>query len=196
MNAIKFAIIGCAMITGIMRADGPPNEAFNDNELSRETQIRTAFIGLTPNQPKETIDKNLKVVVSGGVITLQVLVDEIRNKNIAHSSFEGTQNMAWNGDHDGMAFNKVTLGDVAFDLIQYLVEGKIPIIYRKHFLLTKDNAKEWLSARKGKTIEQLQIEAAKTSLERAAELESRNKTEYTQGMVRFFKKRLEILGVR
>ncbi len=74
MNAIKFAIIGCAMITGIMRADGPPNEAFNDNELSRETQIRTAFIGLTPNQPKETIDKNLKVVVSGGVITLQVLV--------------------------------------------------------------------------------------------------------------------------
>ena len=79
----------------------------------------------------------------------------------------------------GPPHNKVTLGDVAFDLIQYLVEGKIPIIYRKHFLLTKDNAKEWLSARKGKTIEQLQIEAAKTSLEKAAELESRNKTEYT-----------------
>jgi hypothetical protein len=161
--------------------------------LKKESEIRAAFSRLDERQPKEIVDKNLQIVLEGGEVSLRILIEEMGNRAIAHSSFEGTSNVSIPTEKNGIVPNKMSLGEVAVDLIKYLLEGKIPLVYRKYFFLTESNVKQWLDERKGKSLKQLQIEAVTENLKNAEELNTHLSNEFSRGLVDFLKKRSELL---
>lgn len=191
--AMKLALIiimGIGWIFNILAEEGA--EEFH---LKKESEIQVAFLKLDERQPKEVVAKNLQIVLAGEEVSLRILMNEMDNKTIAHSSFEGTRNVSIRAENQGIVVNKVSLGELAVDLIKYLVEGKIPVVYRNYFFLTESNVKQWLEERKGKPLKQLQIEAVRENLKNAEELNSRLQNEFTQGLVDFLKKRSKLLSV-
>jgi hypothetical protein len=60
-----------------------------------------------------------------------------------------------------------TIGGACFELIQSQVEGTWPKAYRSHYALTAGNVGEWWEPRKTMSLKDLQLDAARTSLERA-----------------------------
>jgi hypothetical protein len=62
---------------------------------------------------------------------------------------------------------KPTMGVHAFWLIQAMVETRVAKAYQRYSVLTPTNVEQWLDARRGKSILELQVDAATASLKRA-----------------------------
>lgn len=60
-----------------------------------------------------------------------------------------------------------SIGEACFEIIQTEVEGNWPKAYRTHYILTAENVGEWWESRRTMSLKDLQLDAAKTSLERA-----------------------------
>lgn len=60
-----------------------------------------------------------------------------------------------------------TVGELCFDILQTQIEGNWPKGFREFYVLTPDNAKQWLGDRKGYSLRQLQLSSREESLRRA-----------------------------
>jgi len=156
----------------------------------QEAKLRAAFLGLAKTEDRETVRKNFEFLSQGGVAALHFLGTQLDNRTIAHSTFNSTSKMEVTQDGHILGFKPVTLGEVAFDRIQYQIEGPAPLLYRRDFLLTQENAGEWLAARQDKSLGELKMEAAKTCLERAIRKDKEESTDYSRGLVALFKERV------
>lgn len=166
-------------------------------EKRKEDLIMEAFLGLVSQSSEDVIEKNLFIIRSSGVTSLCVLVDQLDNKKIAHPTFEGMNSVVVD-PKTGLPTGdmmQLTLGQVAFNLIQEMVEGSIPWMYRNYSILNHENVKEWILSRKSKSLNDLQVEAAKLAYENALLIEQKDQSEFSKGLVNFFKLRLERVRV-
>ena len=86
------------------------------------------------------------------------------------------------------------IGEVCFDILQSQIEGNWPKAYRVHYVLSRDNAKQWLAEHKELTIPQLQRLSREESLRRAeAALAKDPSAEYLKGDIAFLRKKIEAL---
>ena len=81
-----------------------------------------------------------------------------------------------------------TIGEACFDLIQGQIEGNWPKGFRQYYVLSATNVARWWQARKEKSLRELRIEVARTSLTRARQ--SRGTSSYWPEAVRFLEKHL------
>jgi hypothetical protein len=60
-----------------------------------------------------------------------------------------------------------TVGDLCFDILQVQIEDNWPKGFRQFYILTPDNAKQWLDDHNGLSLRQLQLVSREESLRRA-----------------------------
>jgi hypothetical protein len=81
------------------------------------------------------------------------------------------------------------VGEACFHILQYEVEGNWPKGYRRYYVLSEDNAAQWLAAHPGQTIEQLHTATRAESLGQAeAALAKKPEDEFLQGTVEFLRR--------
>jgi hypothetical protein len=102
MKLVLIVFMGIAWFSSI-QAD----EKADELQLKKESEIQTAFLKLDARQTKEVVDENLQIVLAGEEFSLRILKNEIGNKTIAHSSFEGTSNVSIREEDHGIVVNKV-----------------------------------------------------------------------------------------
>ena len=87
------------------------------------------------------------------------------------------------------------LGDHCFWLIQDMIEAPVPKLYHAQYsVLTYGNVEQWLDERSDKTLQELRLDAATTSLERAkAEFEDQAMSSAQQAM-ELYQDRITDLG--
>ena len=77
-----------------------------------------------------------------------------------------------------------TIGEACFAIIQSEVEGNWPKAYRGYYTLTAGNVGEWWQSRRTMLLKDLQLDAAKSSLDRA-------ERERNAGAIRFLHEHLK-----
>jgi hypothetical protein len=97
--------------------------------------------------------------------------------------------------HTGRQITGVaTIGQECFEILQYQIEGSWPKAHRTFQILTPKNAKQWLDAHRGQSLDQLRMISRQESLRRAqAELAKNPTDEFCQEMAKFFREEIEIL---
>ena len=89
-----------------------------------------------------------------------------------------------------------TIGEACFDILAGQVEGNWPKGYRSYYTLTPENVAAWWQARRGMSLKELQLEAARSSLAAARNDYARRKrnndgAEFLKGVVKFLEANLK-----
>lgn len=85
-----------------------------------------------------------------------------------------------------------TIGDACFDLLQTQVEGAWPKGYRRYHVLSPETARDWLTRHRGLSLQQLRIDAARESLERAeADTPKAGESSFHKQTLEFLRKNLD-----
>ncbi|HEX6625147.1 MAG TPA: hypothetical protein VF064_15655 [Pyrinomonadaceae bacterium] len=82
-----------------------------------------------------------------------------------------------------------TIGEACFDILGGQVEGNWPKGARGYYTLTAGNAKAWWEARRGMSLKELQLEAARSSL--AAARKDRAAGKASKDLVKFLEEHLK-----
>ena len=162
--------------------------------FAEQISFSELFVGLTRQSPPEVVEKNLKALEKGGVDSINYLVTQLSNKTLAHDSFKSPSRATVDRSTGTAKFIEATLGDVAFDLIVLIIEGRIPRSFRDKCALSPDNAKEWILARKGKNLTELQVEAAQITYNRAVAMNIEDQSEFSRYFLDYAAKRLNRLA--
>src|SRR5687767_14802240 len=67
----------------------------------------------------------------------------------------------------GATGTPTTVGEACFNLLQMQVEGRWPKSLREYHVLSRENAEAWLAERRGMTLAELRLAAAREALEKA-----------------------------
>jgi hypothetical protein len=141
-----------------------------------------AIASLAENSDAQLVSKAIATLKSAGTKAFPALLAHLNDATTASEAFQ----------HEVQDINgnvpRPTIGEACFDLIQHQVEGNWPKALRQHYALSPSNVVSWLGARKGKSLNQLRIEAAQTSLTRARQ--RRGTSAYSRDAVRFLEKHL------
>ncbi|MCE9612140.1 MAG: hypothetical protein K8R23_18235 [Chthoniobacter sp.] len=81
-----------------------------------------------------------------------------------------------------------TVGDLCFDILQTQIEDNWPKGFRQFYILTPDNAKQWLDDHKGLSLRQLQLVSREESLRRAEASLAAAPSDLTMKAVAFLRK--------
>ena len=89
-----------------------------------------------------------------------------------------------------------TIGEACFDILAGQVEGNWPKGYRRYYTLTPENVVAWWEARRGRSLKELQVEAARSSLAAARKDYARRKrskedVKFLKGVVKFLEDNLK-----
>ncbi len=109
---------------------------------------------------------------------------------IAHLDDETVAADRFRGEIIGSAANP-TVGAACFEMLQYQLEGCWPKAYRQHYKLTKENIRQWLADRGNKSLSDLRIECARTSLDAATSLHREHQSKYSESLLSFFTENLD-----
>lgn len=123
---------------------------------------------LAAGTPQEQIKKALKVLDAAGRDAFPTLISHFSDTTPAEPT-TFPRDIVEIGPDGSIRPYRPTVGEVCFDLLQGQVEGNWPKAYRQYYVLSPDNAQQWLAAHQGMTLEQLRMVAARESLQRAEE---------------------------
>ena len=83
------------------------------------------------------------------------------------------------------------VGDVVFGIIQDKIEGEWPLDYIFFRVTDRDNIKEWLQSRSGKSLKEMRVELALAALEKVKKRYSDSSSSRGQEIIRIFENRID-----
>jgi hypothetical protein len=137
---------------------------------------------LAEDAREEDAMRALKVLSKVGIRGFPSLIAHFDDEQLIHprlNSFE--------------VFGTPTVGWLCFVILQDQIEGNWPKGFRQFYILTPDNAKQWLDKHKGLSLRELRVISRKESLRRA-ELElATSPGDFMSLAVKFLRREVESL---
>ena len=134
----------------------------------------------------ETNDAVL-LIETAGVDAFSALIARLDDESDACDRLLGDVAFIGEGPHKP---HHPSIGEACFQILQSQIEGVWPKVFREFHVLTRSNIREWLEQRKSSTLNELQVECAKMSLDSAQRKHEQNPTEWTKTCVEFLSKNL------
>jgi hypothetical protein len=141
-----------------------------------------AIAALAANSNAQRVAKAMATLERAGTEAFPALLAHLNDTTTASEVFQrAVQDVYGN-------VPSPTIGEACFDLVQGQIEGNWPKGLRQYYALSRANIVSWWYARKEKSLKDLRIEAALTSLTMARR--RRGTSRYDPGAVRFLEKHL------
>jgi hypothetical protein len=153
--------------------------------------LKAAFAKLKRNSDYDLINSSLDKIRNGGMMSVKVLVNHLNDDAEASDYFVDGRHYNNKGDAvERSKWRYPKMGEVAFDLVQEIVEGRAPLEYRRYFVLTPENAKRWVDKHDQKSLLEVQIEATIQSLKSVESDRDGSEQKLLDEISKFFEKRL------
>src|SRR5215203_390766 len=126
-----------------------------------------AIQDLAEGKDPQTVIRAVEVLSNANTQAFPALIKHLSDKTPASYEFFGQRDLLCWPQTTPCSPWQPTIGEACFEIIQSEVEGNWPKAYRRHYTLTAGNVGEWWESRRTMSLKDLQLDAAKTSLERA-----------------------------
>jgi len=130
-------------------------------------EYERAIQELAEGKDPPTIIRAIQVLSNAKTQAFPALIKHLSDKTPASFEFFGLRDILCAPQTTPCPPWQPTIGEACFEIIQSEVEGNWPKAYRSHYTLTAGNVGEWWESRRTMSLKDLQLDAAKTSLERA-----------------------------
>ena len=130
-------------------------------------EYERAIQDLAEGKDPPTIISAIQVLSNAKTQAFPALIKHLSDKTPASFEFFGLRDILCAQQTTPCPPWQPTIGEACFEIIQSEVEGNWPKAYRSHYTLTAGNVGEWWEYRRTMSLKDLQLDAAKTSLERA-----------------------------
>jgi len=130
-------------------------------------QFERAIQDLAEGKDSETVKTAILVLSEAKTEAFPALIKHLGDKTPASYEWFGILDLRCGPQTTPCPPWAPTIGEACFEIIQSEVEGNWPKAYRTHYILTAGNVAEWWESRRTMSLKELQLDAAKTSLERA-----------------------------
>jgi hypothetical protein len=131
---------------------------------------------LAAGMPERDAVRALRALTDAGVRAFPTLLAHLSDREPIQASLN-------NRDVSGTP----TVGELCFDLLQTQIEGNWPKGFREFYILTPDNAEQWLDEHKTQSLRQLQLTSREESLRRAEAESAAHPADLTTKAVAFLR---------
>lgn len=171
-RTVFLGIAVCLIASNSIRPQTPHTEA----------SFEAAIASLAETSDAQRVSRAIVTLKSAGTKAFPALLEHLNDTTTASEAFQHeVQDIHGN-------VSSPTIGEACFDLIQHQIEGNWPKGFRQYYVLSPTNVVSWWQARKEKSLKELRIEAARTSLTRARQ--HRGTSSYWPEAVRFLERHL------
>lgn len=137
---------------------------------------------LAEDAREEDAIRALKVLSDAGIRVFPSLIAHFDDEQLIHPRLNAFEVL---GD--------LTVGWLCFVILQDQIEGNWPKGFRQFYILTPDNAKQWLDKHKGLSLRELQVISRKESLRRAELALATSPGDFMSSAVKFLRQEVESL---
>lgn len=130
-------------------------------------EYEQAIQDLAEGKDTQTVDTAIRVLIEAKTQAFPALIKHLSNKTPASYEHFGLRDIRCLQERTPCPPGPPTIGEACFEFIQTEVEGNWPKAYRSYYVLTAGNVGAWWESRRTMSLKDLQLDAAKTSLERA-----------------------------
>lgn len=154
--------------------------------VPEEKQIIEGFLSMKKDATATVVKRNSALLRSGKERTIWILKDHLNDPQPASPFFVA------DGDYRPPAADgSMSMGEVAFLFIREMIEGNLSKMYGKYAILTRETAAEWINARKGKSLEELRVDASTEILRKVKKLHEGRSEDFSKEIIAFFESRLK-----
>lgn len=140
----------------------------SSKDVSTDTaKFERAIQDLAEGKDSETVKTAILVLSEAKTEAFPALIKHLSEKTPASYEWFGLRDLLCAPQTTPCPPGPPTIGEACFEIIQSEVEGNWPKAYRTHYILTAGNVAEWWASRRTMSLKELQLDAAKNSLERA-----------------------------
>jgi len=189
LNSANPVIIPLRHMTRLLLIFAPLLIAIGCSSTAAPDQYETAVKSFASGTPIEETTAAIKLVQSAGVDAFDSLLSHLNDETLA-SDNHFMRAMVTIDENGNAGLIKPTIGDACFDILQGQIEGVWPKGYREHYILNRSNIRDWLTKRNGKSLYELRVECAKSSLESAKLKHEQNPSDWSIYCVKFLAENL------
>lgn len=135
---------------------------------------------LADDAREEDAIRALKVLSDAGIRVFPSLIAHFDDEQLIHPRLNAFEVL---GD--------LTVGWLCFVILQDQIEGNWPKGFRQFYILTPDNAKQWLDKHKGLSLRELQVISREESLRRAELALAASPGDFMSSAVKFLRQQVE-----
>ena len=135
--------------------------------LAITPEYERAIQDLAEGKDRQTVKTAIQVLSDAETRAFPALIKHLSDKTPASLEYFGARAVQCAPQASPCPPWQPTIGEACFAIIQSEVEGNWPKAYRSHYTLTAENVGEWWESRRTMSLKDLQLDAARTSLERA-----------------------------
>ena len=162
--ALSFVSLSLAVFSACRNTDA----LLPSRDLSAITaEYERAIDDLAEGKDPETVKTAILVLVKAKTEAFPALIKHLSDKTPSSYEYFGLRDIRCVMEATPCPPWEPTIGEACFEIIQSQVEGNWPKAYRSHYVLTAGNVGEWWESRRTMSLKELQLDAARTSLERA-----------------------------
>ena len=184
LATVILAVIPLRNMTRLLFILAPLLVAIGCNSNGVPDQYDAAVKSFALGTPTEETTAAIKLVESAGTDAFDSLLDHLDDKTRA-SDNHFMRAMVTIDENGNAGPYEPTIGDASFDILQGQIEGVWPKAYRDHYILNRSNIRDWLQKRDGKSLHELRLECAKSSLESAKSKHEQHPTDWSKSCVEF-----------
>jgi hypothetical protein len=140
---------------------------------------------LLEGTPDDKAKAAFDTLQSAGIKAFPALLRYVDDQRIASPIFQGPFVTA-----DGDASHP-RIGGVCFDIVHGQIEGNWPKAYRDHYVLRRDNIREWWEKNKSKPLAELRVQCAHEALHRAEAEFGNIDSEHETSVITFLREHLK-----
>ena len=130
-------------------------------------EYERAIQNLAEGKDPQTVKTAIQVLSDAKTQAFPALIKHLSDKTPASVEYFGLRDIMCAPQTTPCLPWQPRIGEACFEIIQSEVEGNWPKAYRSHYTLTAGNVGEWWESRRTMSLKDLQLDAARTSLERA-----------------------------
>jgi len=161
------------------------------SEINWPETIKQSVAGITSGSKIEDVYVGLGALKKAGDEAIFELLKEVDNHQVASNYLQEAKvkRDPITGEVTGKYMTEV--GDVVFGIIQDKIEGEWPLDYIFFRVTDRDNIKEWLQSRSGKSLKEMRVELALAALEKVKKRYSDSSSSRGQEIIRIFENRID-----
>jgi hypothetical protein len=131
------------------------------------TEYERAIRDLAEGKDQQTVKAAVQALSDAKTRAFPALIQHLSDKSPSSFEYFGGRDIQCAPQATPCTPWQPTIGEACFAIIQSEVEGNWPKGYRGYYTLTAGNVGEWWESRRTTSLKDLQLDAAKSSLDRA-----------------------------
>lgn len=153
-------------------------------------ELSSAVKSLRRGTPAKEVGRGLAIIEASGYKGLPLLLSYIDNKEIVAGTAQDPRPIMDPDTGEHVGWHKSEIGDVVFNYIQILIEGRRPKIYANFYVIDRAGAKQWFAERKHKSLLELRVEAAKLALKKVKDAYNEQSSDESKSTIFVFERRI------